>query len=117
MASPTVASPAAASSDPACRYPTAKPTAAAPVPHTSASPNRARHACHHLAGRALSAPADVPGRPAATPAADPPGAPTPLDAPGPPSMTSVLILPPALSEHGGAVLIHHGPDSSEGFSR
>src|SRR5215469_11590357 len=44
-----VANPAAASSDPAIRYPAAKPPTAAMVPHTSASPNRARHACHHPA--------------------------------------------------------------------
>jgi hypothetical protein len=44
-----VASPAAAKSDPAIRYPVVKPMAAAMVPYTSASPNRARHACHHPA--------------------------------------------------------------------
>ena len=48
-----VASPAAASSDPAARYPVAKPLKAAIVPHTSASPNRARHARHHPARAGL----------------------------------------------------------------
>src|SRR5580704_13599883 len=44
-----VANPAAARSDPAVRYPAVKPLIAAMVPHTSASPNRARHVCHHPA--------------------------------------------------------------------
>src|SRR6185437_4224416 len=51
MASQMVASAAAASSDPACAYPAANPAPAASVPHTSASPNRSRHARHHPAGR------------------------------------------------------------------
>src|SRR6478736_5353191 len=50
MASQMVASAAAASSDPAWAYPAANPAAAASVPHTSASPNRSRHARHHPAG-------------------------------------------------------------------
>src|SRR6188472_437449 len=51
MASQMVASAAAASSDPTWAYPAANPAAAASVPHTSASPNRSRHARHHPAGR------------------------------------------------------------------
>src|SRR5690348_16193470 len=47
MTSQTVATAAALSTDPAGRYPAAKPATAPAVPHTSASPNRARHACHH----------------------------------------------------------------------
>ena len=44
-----VAIPAAASSDPAARYPAVKPPRAAIVPDASASPNRARHARHRPA--------------------------------------------------------------------
>src|SRR5262252_10457460 len=63
-----VASPAAASSDPAVRYPAAKPLTAATVAHTSASPNRAHHPRHH---RALAAAMQ---RPAARhPGTEPPG--------------------------------------------
>src|SRR5437660_2976753 len=72
MASHKVASPAAPSSDPAARYPAAKPAAAAMVPHTSANPNRARHARHHLAlARALPWSAARLGT--ASPGTSPPG--------------------------------------------
>src|SRR3984893_11334416 len=77
-----VASAAAASSDPAWAYPVAKPAAAASVPHTSASPNRSRHARHHTAGRSG------------------PGAPTPSTLPAVTTATAAtstdtpLIAPP-----------------------
>src|ERR1700752_4240110 len=58
MASQTVASAAAASSDPAWAYPMAKPATAARVPHTSASPNRSRHARHHPADGPVARSAD-----------------------------------------------------------
>jgi hypothetical protein len=51
MASPMVARAAAARSDPAWAYPAANPATAPSVPHTSASPNRSRHARHQPAGR------------------------------------------------------------------
>src|SRR5690242_95136 len=57
MNSPSVASPAAVSSDPPGRYPAAKPDTAPTVPHTSASPNRARHASHHRRALARMSPA------------------------------------------------------------
>src|SRR4029077_4582992 len=47
MTSQMVATTAAPSTDPVGRYPAAKPATAPAVPHASASPNRARHACHH----------------------------------------------------------------------
>ena len=47
MTSQMVATAAAPSTDPVGRYPAAKPATAPAVPHTSASPNRASHACHH----------------------------------------------------------------------
>jgi hypothetical protein len=47
MTSQTVARAAALETDPVGRYPAAKPATAPAVPHTSASPNRARHARHH----------------------------------------------------------------------
>ena len=64
-ASPMVASPAATSSDPEGRYPAAKPATAARVPHTSASPNRTRHARHHAGAFACAVPALADRRPGA----------------------------------------------------
>src|SRR2546429_9785269 len=93
MASPMVASAAAASSDPAWAYPAAKPATAASVPHTSASPNRSRHARHHPARRSGTGAASAP--PAVTTAT----AATSTDTP--------LIAPPTSStESGSEVLIH-----------
>src|SRR5215831_18580825 len=79
MNSPSVASPPAASSDPPFRYPAANPATAATVPHTSASPNRARHARHHRPDLATVPRPAVPR--AAPPRAAPPRAAPPRAAP------------------------------------
>src|SRR6478609_246942 len=106
MASQIVASAAAASSDPVWTYPAAKPATAARVPHTSASPNRSRHALHHPAGRlgtdgaAATAPAPVAsGLPAVTTATAARSIDTPLTAP-----------PHLLSTESGSA----GPDTPTG---
>ena len=91
-----VASAAAASSDPAWAYPAAKPAAAASVPHTSASPNRSRHARHHPAGR-FGTGAAASALPAVTTATAAPSIDTPLMAP--PHLLS--------TESGSAFLIQH----------
>src|SRR5215468_11859693 len=75
MTSQTVARAAALRTDPVGRYPAAKPATAPAVPHTSASPNRARHARHHplAVGSARSWPAaglPVAVSPAASPVGD-----------------------------------------------
>src|SRR5215813_12966132 len=82
MNSPSVASPPAASSDPPFRYPAANPATAATVPHTSASPNLARHARHHRPVLAT-----VPW-PAAAPAASPRAA-----SPQPVAVCTALLAP------------------------
>src|SRR6185312_4637934 len=94
MASPMVASAAAASSDPAWAYPAAKPAAAPSVPHTSASPNRFRHARHHPAGGSGTGDAmTASALPAVTAA---------------PPMDTPVIAPPAFVSRRGAArfLIH-----------
>src|SRR5438552_16822072 len=83
MASQMVASAAAASSDPSWAYPNAKPARAASVPHTSASPNRSRHARHQPAAR--------PGTVVAGPAS---ALPAVTIATAAPSMDTPLIAPP-----------------------
>src|SRR5437667_10646445 len=81
MPSQMVARATAASSDPSWAYPAAKPAKAASVPHTSASPNRARHACHHPAGRPGTDGAAASALPAVTTATAATSMDTPLIAP------------------------------------
>src|SRR5690242_3515718 len=81
MASQMVASAAAASRDPLWAYPDAKPARAASVPHTSASPNRSRHARHQLAGRSGADAATASTPPAVTTATAATSTDTPLIAP------------------------------------
>src|SRR5689334_6391774 len=104
MASQMVASAAAASSDPAWAYPTAKPAAAASVPHTSASPNRSRHARHHPAARSGTGGARTASTLPAVAAT--------------PSMDTPLIAPPSSPPRRGAArfLIHLRADRASDFS-
>src|SRR5579872_6960341 len=81
MASQMVASTAAASSDPFWAYPDAKPARAASVPHTSASPNRSRHARHQPAGRSGAGAGAASTPPAVTTATAATSTDTPLIAP------------------------------------
>src|SRR5215813_10638226 len=104
MASQMVASAAAASSDPAWTYPAVKPAAAASVPHTSASPNRSRHARHHPAGRSGTGDALIASALPAVTAASP--------------MESPLIAPPRFPPRRVAArfLIHLHADDHVAFT-
>src|SRR5579871_7005170 len=99
MNSPMVASPAAVTSDPAARYPAAKPAAAPTLPHTSARPNRARHARHHLLVLDSASASSAPGHPATGPAMLPScvTSPSGSTAAAPVAVPRTLILAPRIT--------------------
>src|SRR5215475_13748237 len=101
MTSQMVARAAALRTDPVGRYPAAKPAAAPAVPHTSASPNRARHARHHplAAGWAPTWPAasrSAAVLPATSPVGDAGPGPVPPAAPARAAASPILAWLPAV---------------------